>query len=60
MKRITKGVFCWSHCEIVNVEGVLKDVSCVSAHGYTSAGCQIATIASHGLHHKYPSLGPSG
>lgn len=49
-----------THSEVVDVERVFVDVGCVCPDGYASAGCQIATVASHGLHHKHPSLGPSG
>lgn len=48
-----------SHGEVVDVERVFVDVGCVGPDSYTSAGCQIATVASHGLHHKHPSLGAS-
>lgn len=54
------GGFFWSYRQIVDGEGVLKDVGRVSTHCYTSGGCQIATKSSHSLHHKHPSLGPSG
>lgn len=49
-----------SHGEVVDVERVFVDVGRVGPDSYTSAGCQIATVASHGLHHKHPSLGPRG
>ena len=44
----------------MDVEGVFKDVGCISTHSYTSAGCQIATESTHRLHHEYSSLRPSG
>lgn len=59
MRRIEGGVLRFSHGEVVDVERVFIDVGCVGPNSYTSAGCQIATVASHGLHHKHPSLGPS-
>lgn len=52
--------FFWSYLQVVDVEGVFKDVGCVSTHSYTSGCCQIATESTHSLHHKHPSLGPSG
>lgn len=44
----------------MDVEGVLKDVGCIGTHRYPSGGCQIATESTHSLHHKHPSLGPTG
>lgn len=59
IRRIEGGVLRCSHGEVVDVERVFVDVGCVGPDSYTSAGCQIATVASHGLHHKHPSLGAS-
>lgn len=51
---------CWSYLQVMDAEGVFKDVGCISTHSYTSAGCQIATEPTHSFHHKHTSLGPSG
>lgn len=50
----------WSHLQVLNVDGVLKDVGCVGAHGDTSAGRQVSTEPAHRLHHKHSPLGPRG
>lgn len=42
------------------VERVLEDVRCVSAHREPSAGCQVATVAAHGLHHEDTPLSAAG
>lgn len=55
---IEKNVVFASYSQIMDVEGVLVDVGCISSSCYASGGCQIATISPHSLHYKHSSLGP--
>lgn len=53
-------MFFRSHLEVLNVERFFKNVRSISTHSYTSAGCQVATVATHRFHHKHSSLGARG
>lgn len=48
-----------THLQIVNVEGIFKDIGSISTHSNASGGCQVTTVTPHGFHDKHPSLGTS-